>query len=106
MNNWSLTGKNGTKKIRIMAPLRYLSGFLKTLEWPSINFEINIDLNWCKNCVIVANNADQGRQLSIIDTKLNVPVVTLSTQNNTKLLEPLGFGFKRTINQNKCQSKK
>ena len=39
----------------------------------------------------------QGR-LAITDTKLNVPVVTLSTQDNTKLLQQLESGFKRTIN--------
>ena len=45
----------------------------------------------------------QGR-LAITDTKLNVPVVTLSTQDNTKLLQQLESGFKRTINWNKYQS--
>ena len=39
------------------------------------------------------------------DTKLYVPVVTLSTQDNAKLLQQLKLGFKRTINWNKYQSK-
>ena len=39
------------------------------------------------------------------DTKLFVPVVTLSTQDNAKLLQQLKSGFKRTINWNKYQSK-
>ena len=43
---------------------------------------------------------------SITDTKLNVPVVTLSTQDNVKLLGQLKSGFQRTINWNKYQSKK
>ena len=42
---------------------------------------------------------------SITDTKLHVPVVTLSTQDNAKVLEQLKSGFKRTINWNKYQSK-
>ena len=42
---------------------------------------------------------------AITDTKLYFPVVTLSTQDNAKLLQQLKSGFKRTINCNKCQSK-
>ena len=42
---------------------------------------------------------------AITDTKLYVPVVTLSTQDNAKLLEQLKSGFKRTINWNKHQLK-
>ena len=40
--------------------------------------EINLNLNWSKNCVIVANNANQDTTFSITDTKLDVPVVTLA----------------------------
>ena len=36
--------------------------------------------------------------------KLYVPVVTLSTQDNAKLLQQLKSGFKRTINWDKYQS--
>ena len=32
------------------------------------------------------------------NTKLYVPIVILSTQDNAKLVEQLKFGFKRTIN--------
>ena len=39
------------------------------------------------------------------DAKLYVPVVTLSTQGNAKLIEQLRSGFKRTINWNKYQAK-
>ena len=49
--------------------------------------------------------ADQGETFSITDTKLYVPAVTLSNQDNAKLLEQLKSGFKRTINWNKYQSK-
>ena len=71
-----------------------------------INCESDLDLNWSKNCVPVANNEDQATTFSITDTKLYVPVVTLSTQDNTKLLEQLKSGFERTINCNKYQSKR
>ena len=49
--------------------------------------------------------ATEGTIFSITDTKFYVPVVTLSTQGNTKLLEQLKSVFKRTINWNKHQSK-
>ena len=70
-----------------------------------INCEINLDLNWSKNCFIAANNADQATTYSITDTKLYVPVVTLSTQDNAHLLEQLKSGFKGTIDWNENQSK-
>ena len=53
----------------------------------------------------MSNNPDQATFL-ITDTKLYVPVVTLSTQDNAKLLEQLKSGFKRTTDWNKYQSKK
>ena len=63
------------------------------------NCEITLDLNWSENWVIVATNlAAQVTTFSITDTKLYVPVVILSTQDNPKLLEQLKSGIKRTIN--------
>ena len=85
-----------------MVPLKYLSNFWRTLEMSLINCEINLDINWCKKCVIVATDiANQDAIFTITDTKLYVPVVTLSTQDNTKLLEQLKSGFKGTIIWNK-----
>ena len=49
--------------------------------------------------------ANQGATFSMTDTKLYVPFVTLSTQDNARLLEQLKSGFKRTINWNKYQAK-
>ena len=63
----------------MMVPLNYVSNIWRTLEMCLINCEINLDLNWYKNCVIVANNADQATTFSITDRKLYAPVVTLST---------------------------
>ena len=68
--------------------------------------EINLDLNWSEKYVTVATNvAAQETTSSITDTKLYVPIVTLSTQDNEKLLEQLKSGFKRTINWNKYRPK-
>ena len=100
-------GNNGTKDVEIIVSLKYLSNFWRTLEMSLINCKIDLDLFNQKNCVIVATAvANQGSNFSISDTKLYLPVVILSTQDNTKLLEKLKSGFKRTINWNKYQSKK
>ena len=100
------TGDDGTKNVEILVSLKYLSSFWKTLEMPLINCEINLILAWSTNCVIVASNvANQDATSSITDTKLYVHVVTLSTQENAKLLQQLKSGFKRAINWNKYLSK-
>ena len=100
------TGDNRTTNVEIMVPLKYLSNFWKTLELLLINCEITLDINWSGNYVIVANNeAAQATTFSITDAKLYVLVVTLSTQDIGKLLEQSKYGFKRTINGNKYQTK-
>ena len=53
---------------------------------------------------MATNVAAQGTTFLITDTKLYVPVVALSTEDNTKLVNQLKAGFKRTINWNKYQS--
>ena len=89
-----------------MVPLKYLSNFWRTLEMALINCEVNLMLTWSDNCVIVSTDtANQIATFAITDTKLYVPVVTLSTQDNAKLLEQLKSGFKRVINWNKYLSK-
>ena len=63
-------------------------------------------MTWSANCVIVYTDvANQGAIFAITETKLNVPVVTLSTQDNAKLLPQFKSGFKRIINWNKYLSK-
>ena len=99
------TGDNGTKGVEIMVPLKYLSNFWRTLEIPLINCEINLILTWSANCVMVSTDVEnQGAAFPISSTKLYVLVVTLSTKDNTKLLQQLKSGFKRTMNWNKYQS--
>ena len=96
-----ITGKpdsNVTKNVEIMVRFKYVRNFWSTLKMPLINREINLDLNWFKNCVIAANDADQGATFSITDTKFYVSFVTLLTQDNVKPLKQLKSGFKRTIN--------
>ena len=89
------TGDDGTKNVEIMVRLKYLNNFRRTLEMPLISCEINFILTWSTNCVIVSTNvANQNATLEITDTNLYVPVVTLSTQDNSKLLQQLKSGFK------------
>ena len=58
-----------------------------------INCEANLILTWSSTCV-VTNSIGAGA-FEITDIKLYVPVVTLSTQDNSKLLQQLKSGFKR-----------
>ena len=91
-----------TKDVEIIVPLKYLSNFWRTLEMSLINCEVNLILTWSSTCVIT--NSKGAGKFAITDTKLYVPVVTLSTQDNAKLLQQLKSGFRRTINWNKYQS--
>ena len=89
-----------------MVSLKYLSNFGGTLEMTLINCEINLILTWSSTCVLVSTvNQNQAATFAITDTKLYVPVVTLSTQENTKFLQQLKSSFKRVINWNKYLSK-
>ena len=79
--------KNNTE---IVVPLKQLSNFWRNHEMPLINCEINIQLTWSLNCVIT-NSTGIGI-LPIKNTILYNPLVTLSTQDNTKLLQQLNSG--------------
>ena len=75
------TPNNGNEKdVETMVPLKYLSNFWRTLEMPFINCEVNLLLTWSSTCVITDSNG--AGTFAITDTKLYVPVVTLSTQEN------------------------
>ena len=79
-----------------MVPLKYLSNLILM---PLINCEINLILNSSASCVNVYTNvANQNAKFTITETKLYVPVVTLSAQDNAKLLTQLKSAIKRTIN--------
>ena len=101
------TDNNGRiDNVEIMVPLKYLSNFWRTLEMPLINCEVNLILTWSIDCVIIYTNvANQVPTFTITEANLYVPVVTLSTQDNAKLLPQLKSGFKRTISWNKYLSK-
>ena len=73
--------------VEIIAPLKYSSNFWRTLEMSLIDCKTNLILTWSANYVIIYTNvANQDPEFEITETKLYVPVVTLSTDDNAKLL--------------------
>ena len=89
-----------------MVPLKYLTNLWRTLEMSLINCEVELILTWSADCVIISTNvANQNPTFTITETNLYIPVVTLSTQDNAKLLPQLKSGFKRTVSWNKFLAK-
>ena len=78
-----------------MVPLKYLSNFWRTFEILLINCEISLQLRWSRNCIILAGTTNNQ------NPTIQINVVTLSTQENIKLLKQLESGFKRTISWKK-----
>ena len=99
-----VANEEGTEKVKIAVPLKYLSNFWRTLDILLINCEVSLNLSWSANCVItslekrivtaaqggnpeVRDDSPIGATFRITDCKLHVPVVTLSAENGNKLLE-------------------
>ena len=109
-------GEEGYDTNKVVIPLKYLISFWKSLNIPLINCEVELISTWSKNCVLAymtvraaQNNnpaivAPTGSEFKIRDTKLHLPVVSLSKANDIKLLEQLKSGFKRTIKWDKYRS--
>ena len=101
---------------KFVIPPKHLSNFWKILNILLINCEVQLILTWSKNCVLAdmttrdaerdnpAIVAPSGATFQITGTKLYNPVVNLSKENYTQLLEQLKSGFKRTIKWNKYRS--
>ena len=110
--------KNGTQEVEIAIPLKHLRNFWRALNIPLISCEVSLELKWNKNCVItslkqkkvdagppvVRDGAPTGASLAINDCKLYIPVVTLSENDEIKLLINLKSVFKREIIWNKYRS--
>ena len=107
--------KNGTQEVESAIPLKYLGNFWRALNIPLISCEVSLELKWDKNCVITSleqrdigggnrDNAPTGATLAINDCKLYVPAITLSKDDEIKLLTNLKSGFKREIIWNKYRS--
>ena len=112
----SITGKlinnNEEKDVKIVMSLKYLGKFWRNLDILLINFEISLTLYWYENYVLTSIatrtapriNNPTNAHFKITDCKLYVPVVTLSSSEDNKLLDQLKSGFKRTIKWNKYMS--
>ena len=107
--------KNGTQEVELAIPLKYLGNFWRALNIPLISCEVSLELKWDKNCVITSleqrdigggnrDNAPTGATLAINNCELYVPAVTLSKDDEIKLLTNLKSGFKREIIWNKYRS--
>ena len=113
-----MTQNNSTKNnVKVVIPLKHLSNIWRSLNILIINCEVELILTCFKNCVLIdklTREATYGANLrvseindpenaifQITDKKLYVPVVTLSKENDVRLLEQLKSGFKRTIKLNK-----
>ena len=107
-------GEDEKEDVEIAIPLKYLGNFWRSLDIPLINFEITLVLSWYKECVLVgrahrgppsaAINSPTDVKFEITDCKLYIPSVTLSAENDNKLLEQLKSGFRITIKWNKYVS--
>ena len=110
--------KNGTQEVEIAIPLKYLGNFCRALKIPLISCEVSLELKWNKNCVItslkqrqvdtgppvVRDGSPSGASLAINDCKLYIQVVTLSKDDEIKLLTNLKSEFTREIEWNKYRS--
>ena len=110
-----VANRTGTKSVSLVVPLKYLGNFWRALNIPLISCEVSLELKWDKNCIITSDqvgvNLDGGNTAAPTgtifvrnDCKLYVPVVTLSKDDEIKLLTNLKSGFKREIKWNKYRS--
>ena len=113
--------KEGTEEVETAVSLKYLINFWRALDIPLINCEVSLALSWSATCVITVleqrlitategtnpkqrDNSPTNAAFKITDCKFHVPVVTLSAENDKKILGKLKTGFKRTIKWNKYRS--
>ena len=106
---------------KVVVPLKYLSNFWKSLNVPLINCEVKLILTWLKNCVLIdklTREADydvdpnvyeidhpENATFKVTDTKLFVPVVSLSQENDIKFLEQLKSDLKELLNRTNTDHK-
>ena len=89
--------------VKVVVPLKYLSNFFRSLEMPLINCKTKLNLTWKKECLLSTGAGEAG--FIINDTKLYVPVVTLSKEDNKDFIEQENKRFQRSIYWNECKTK-
>ena len=103
LGNPDVDGGIAKTNVKVVVPLKYLSNFFRSLEMPLINCKIKLNLTWKKECVL-STDADDAVFI-INDTKMYVPVVTLSKEDNKGFIEQKNKGFQRSIYWNKYKTK-
>ena len=103
LGNPVLDGNIAKRSLKVVVPLKYLSNFFRSLEMPLINCKIKLNLTWKKECVL--STAAGATVFIINDTKMYVPVVTLSKEDNKDFIEQQNKGFQRSIYWNEYKTK-
>ena len=91
------------RSVKVVVPLKYLSNFFRSLQMPLINCKIKLNLTWKKECVLSTDASDAA--FIINDTKMYVPVVTSSKEDNKGFIEQQNKGFQRSIYWNEYKTK-
>ena len=86
---------SSVKSTKIVAPLKNLSNFWRSLEMTLINCKILLELRGIQECVLSSDG--NSEKFKIADAKLHVPIVTLSTKHNIKMKKQLSNEFKRSV---------
>ena len=103
LGNPVLDGNIAKRSVKVVVPLKYLSNCFRSLATPLINCKIKLNLTWKKECVL---STDAGDAVFIInDTKMYVPVVTLSKEDNKDFIEQQNKAFQRSIYWNEYKTK-
>ena len=92
-----------TLSAEAIIPLKYLSTFWRFLYLTLINRQIELDLSWTKDCLLIEYHKNITK-VNFMITSTKLPVVTLSINGNIKFLENIKLGFKRTSYWNKYRS--
>ena len=109
LGNPNIVGNVARRDLKIVVPLKYLSNFFRSLEILLINCKIKLNLTWKKECVLSidddAANAANNPVFIINDTKLYVPDITLSKEDNKDFIDQQNKGFQRSIYWNEYKTK-
>ena len=100
------TDNNNVNNVKLVVHSKFVSNFFRSLEIPLVNCKIDLELTRHKDCMLSSANpaAGQVASLMITNTKFYVPVVTLSTRDNTsltkqtKVLKELFIGINMCLN--------
>ena len=103
LGNPVLDGNITKRSVKVVVPLKHLSNFFTSLEMPLINCKIKLNLTWKKECVL--SNQDGAAAFIINDTKMYVPVVTLSKEDIKDFIKQQNKGFQISIYWNEYKTK-